>query len=150
MTKQTPKTLYEFKSDYIAEFGQCRKIDLVIQDTWNAATEATRAEYDDKIDQLKRLHQQERSQRSVNITKQKEEIDRIKAEYDDKIKAMQAEIDKRDMRIKELEWNFASCLHITQMVSANTYTYQEAVNLVEKIFSSMLKPKELNQRGEDE
>jgi len=87
--KQTPKAFEDF---YIANGkfemnGTTKSYDH----TWNAATEATRAECDDKI------------------------------------KAMQAEIDKRDVRIKELERDRVNRL----------FKYRDAL-------------KELNQRGEDE
>ena len=97
--KQTPKAFKDFlislnmgidESFDMSEINQAPELSVAFM-FWNAATKATRTEYDDKI------------------------------------KAMQAEIDKRNMRIKELK--------------------RDRVNRLFKYRDTL---KELNQRGEDE
>lgn len=76
------------------------------EESWNAASEATRAEYEEKI------------------------------------KAMQAEIDKRDAAIKEIAPWLAASLDGKECVE-----YRDACNAIMAID---IQNEDLNQRGEDE
>ena len=120
--KQTPKTLQQYIIENCPRFKKpVFTVDMhlgaeqqyesvidpifknVIVQTWNAATEATRAEYDDKI------------------------------------KAMQAEIDKRDYLLKLVLEDFKNLR--LGVIEENDPEINHTTELIEK---------ELNQRGEDE
>jgi hypothetical protein len=118
--KQTPKSFEEklkqvadkalnnYGGQYfsVVEYAESKGLRFILEEFWNAATEATRAEYDDKI------------------------------------KAMQAEIDRRDALLSKILSLFNE-IDDARYEEVSWSVFNEMDKLQDKI-------KELNQRGEDE
>lgn len=67
--KQTPKTFKSFE-EFQDDYFDNNKVPMNVEDSWNAATEATRSEYDDKIKAMQ-----------AEIDKLRGFVDRFQIEY---------------------------------------------------------------------